>query len=98
MVAKRTLSIDWFLPGAHLATQPQKTLAKDQTPPSPPLSSSCAKKKQRIGDPPKVPSDALSKTPPRASGGIVIWEPTGASRPTAQVGTNVASFSRAVAV
>ena len=96
MVTKRTLSIDRFLPGAHLAIQPQKTLAKDRTLPLP--SSGRAKKKQRIGDPPKVPSDALSKTPPRASGGIVIREPTGASRPTAQVGTNVASFSRPVAV
>ena len=98
MVAKHIMSIDQFLLGAHLTTQPQKTPAKDRTLPSPPPSSGCAKKKQRIGDPPKVPSDALSKTPPRASGGIVIWEPTGASRPTAQVGTNVASFSRPVAV
>ena len=35
MVTRRTLTIDWFLPGSHLAAQPQKAPSKDRTPPAP---------------------------------------------------------------
>ena len=80
MVTRHTLSIDRFLLGAYPTAQPQKTPTKDRTPPPP--SSSRAKKKQCVSDPPKVPSDAPSKNPPRASGGIVIREPVDASRST----------------
>ena len=81
MVTQHTLSINCFLPGTRQADQSQQPPGRDRTPPTP---SGCAKKKQRVGDPPpKVPSDAPSKAPPYASVGIVIREPTDASRPTA---------------
>ena len=81
MVMRHTLYIDCFLPGTCPADQSQLPPGRDRTPPAP---SGCAKKKQRVGDPhPKVPSDASSKALPRASDGIVIREPTSASRPTA---------------
>ena len=81
MVTRHTLSIDCFLPGIRQAGQFQQPPGRDRTPPAP---FSCAKKKQRVGDPPpKVPSDSPSKAPPQASVGIVIREPTSAFRPTA---------------
>ena len=49
MVTRRTLTIDQFLPDGRPTAQPQKTLGKDRTPPPP---SGCAKKKQRVFDPP----------------------------------------------
>lgn len=63
MVTRRNLSVDWFLPSACPAAQSQQPLSRDRTPP-PPFGH--AKKKKCIADhPPKIPSDTLSKTPPR---------------------------------
>lgn len=79
MVTRRTLTIDWFLPGGRLAAQPQKTPGKDRTPPP---SFGHAKKKRRVADPlSQALGDVLVKTPPQ--GGIVIREPFGASWPAA---------------
>ena len=92
MVTMQTMTIDRFLPDTCPTAQPQQPHGKDLTPPLP--SAGHAKKKQHLADQsPKVPSNAPMRTPYRASGGIVIQELAGDSRPIAQVRTNVASFS-----
>ena len=74
MVKRKTMIVDWFLVGAYPAAQPHPQ-GKDQTPPPPPPFPpvSRAKKKQHVTDqPPRVPSDAPSRTLPRVSGRITI--------------------------
>ena len=72
----------------------QEPQGKSQTPPPPPSARS-QKRQCTIDQPPKGSGDAPPKTPPpRASGGIVIREPTSDARPTAQVGSNVLSSFR----
>ncbi|KAK9992022.1 hypothetical protein SO802_027007 [Lithocarpus litseifolius] len=72
--------------------EPGAVEGKDRTPP---LAASRPKKKQHVGDqPPRVTSEAPSKTPPLGLVGIVIWEPVSDPRPTAQVRTDVVSSSR----
>ena len=87
------MTVDRFLPGAFPATQSQQPQGKGRTPLLPSVGR--AKKKQGIDNQsPRIPNDAPSKTPPRPSSEIVIWELVGDSRPTAQVEIDVASFSR----
>ena len=94
MVIRQKMTVDRFPPGIGPTAQPQ---GKDCTPPPP--STSRAKKKQRVGDQlPGLTSDAISKTSPRPSGGIVIREPVGDSRPIVQVGIVRASSSQSEAI
>ena len=87
------MTVDRFLPDTQPMAQPQEPQGKNRTP-SPPQAGR-AKKKQRVVDqPPRIPSDAPARTPPRVSGGITIREPVNDCRPTAQVGTDVASSSQ----
>ena len=87
MVTRRKMTVNQFIPG----TQPPSQLqGRDHAPPPP--GASRPKKKQRVGDqPPKVPSDAPTKTSPQ--GGIMIREPVGEPQPPAKIGTDVASSS-----
>lgn len=93
MVVKRTMTLDCFMPSACPAAQQQAPQGRSQTPSPPPPARS--RKRQGITDQPSKGSrDAPPKTPPaRTFGGIVIWEPVNAARPTAQMRSNVASFS-----
>ena len=87
MVTRRVMSISRFVPGAQTSEQQQPPLAQAQSPPLLPPPPSCHRKRPRTVKQTQPGSgDALARTPPRQSRGIMIWEPT----PAAQ---NVASSS-----
>ena len=83
------MTISRFVLGAQPAAQQQPPQGGGQTPPPPPPPSSRSRKRQRTSEQiPSGSSDAPTRTPPRASGNIIIQEAT------AQTGMNVASTSR----
>ena len=88
MVTRRTMTINRFVPSARPSAQQQKSQGQDQTPPPPPPPSNRTQKRPRIAKQTPISSgDAPTRTPPRPSRGIVIWEPT------TQTEVNVASTS-----
>ena len=87
MVVKRTMTADWFLPSAR------------QTPPQqapPPRAPRRRKRPYSTDEPTKPQGDVPSRTPPIQSIALlVIREPAQDPRPSAVVGTNIASSSAA---
>lgn len=90
-MVKRTMTINRFLLDARSATQQQQTQSRNQTP----LAAHSLKRQRTADQPPRVSRDA---PPPLAwaVGGIVIWEPTGGARLSAQVKSSVTSSSRPI--
>ena len=89
MVMRRTMTVSHFFPGVQPAAQQQPPQGSGQTPPPPPPPSDRSRKRQRTTEQtPAYLSDAPTRTPPWASGNIIIREPT------TQTGMNVASTSR----
>ena len=91
MVTQKTMTIDLFVPGARQAMQQPPSQSQTQAPPSPPPpQTERLWKRQRIAEQTTTgPRDAVVRTPPRPTGGIVIHELQ------TQVGPGVASSSQA---
>ncbi|XP_050289884.1 uncharacterized protein LOC126728020 [Quercus robur] len=90
MVARRTMTLDRFVPGARPTNQPPPTQGRGPVSQPPPTSQSGrARKKQKVAEPySTAPGDASARTPPRPTGGIVIREPQ------TEAGTGGASSSQ----
>ncbi|KAK9999238.1 hypothetical protein SO802_018841 [Lithocarpus litseifolius] len=88
MVARRTLSVSRFMPGAQQSVAQPGTLAQQTpTPPAPPVR---ARKRQRAAEQEPIDTgDVPVRTPPRSPAGTEIREHV------AQTGLQVASSSRA---
>ena len=82
--------INCFVPGARPVVQQQLPRGRGQTPPLPPPSDRSRKRQRTAEQTPIGSGDTPTRTPPQPSRGIIIQEPT------AQIGTNVASTSRAI--
>ena len=91
MVTRKTMTIDRFVPGARQVGQPSPSQSQTQAPPLPPPPQvGQVWKRQKVVDQlPTGSGDAMTQTPPRPTGGIVIQEPQ------TQVGPGIASFSQA---
>ena len=83
-----------FLPNARSAGQQQGPQGRSPTPPPPPPLRHSQKRQRTAEQPPAVSRVVPSRTPPRASGGIIIREPPHDAQPTAQVGSHAVSFSQ----
>ena len=95
MVVQRTMTIDQFLPGACPAAQQQQTQGRNQ----PPLTTRTRKRQRTANQPPRGLEETSPRTPlVSTSTAIVIREPTCGTRPTMQVGSNVAASSSHPAV
>ena len=91
MVTRKTMTIDRFVPDARQVGQPPPSQSQTQAPPPPPPpQAGQVWKRQKVADQlPTGSGDAMTQTPPRPTGGIVIQEPQ------TQVGPGIASFSQA---